>query len=87
MDKNSGSAPENGGVSYNLANSQVVQASSEPQPESIKLESNISSDSKPLTGESEKQDVGLIKEPQSPKKESSVHKLDDEREDMKATKA
>ncbi|XP_061354400.1 protein TIME FOR COFFEE isoform X2 [Gastrolobium bilobum] len=86
--KISESGPENGGVSYDLVNSQGALASSEPQPESIKLESNVSSDSKPLTEESEKQDVGLSKEvPQSPKKESPVVKLDHDREDVKSTKA
>ncbi|KAF7837258.1 protein TIME FOR COFFEE isoform X2 [Senna tora] len=88
FNKKAVSTTENGSVSYDLANTQVVQASSEPQSESIKLESNMSSESMLVTEESERQDVGLSKEePHSPKKESSVPKLDDEREDVKATKA
>ncbi|KAF7837274.1 protein TIME FOR COFFEE isoform X2 [Senna tora] len=88
FDKRAGHAPENGGVSYDLANSHVVPATSEPQPESIKLESNMSSDSKPVTEESERQDEGLSREePQSSQKESTVPKLDDDREDVKVTKA
>ncbi|KAK4266376.1 hypothetical protein QN277_027312 [Acacia crassicarpa] len=89
FDKNAGSAPDSGGVSsFDLANSEVVPASSEPQPEAIKFESNIPSDSKPVTEESERQDAGLSKEePESPKNEFTVPKFDDDREDMNATKA
>lgn len=82
---NAGSAPEN------LANPQPVGSS---PPEPIKPDGNVSSDSKPLAEESEKQkDVGLSSKevavpPQSPKKESSpVQQVDDDREDVKATKA
>ncbi|KAI4317795.1 hypothetical protein L6164_025636 [Bauhinia variegata] len=91
FDKNSGSAAENGAVSYDLTNSQAVPVSSEAQPESIKLESNISSDSKALIEESERQDAGLGKEephsPKAEKKDAPVPRLDDDREDVKATKA
>ncbi|KAI9115006.1 hypothetical protein K1719_014019 [Acacia pycnantha] len=88
FDKTAGSASETGGLSCSLPNSQVVQPLSEPQPESIKLERKTSSDSKPAPEESERPDVGLSKEePQSPKKESIVPKLDDDSEDVKASKA
>lgn len=90
LEKNSGSATENCGVSYDMANLQVVSASSEAQPEpTIKPESNYMSDSKPLTEESGDKDVGVSKEepPQSPKKESPVLRLDDIRDDAKANKA
>lgn len=88
LDKNNqGSAPEN------LVNLQPIGVSSEPtsRPEMIKPENNVSSNSKALTEESEKQkDVGLSKEvvaPHSPKKESTVLQVDGDREDVKATKA
>ncbi|XP_028789350.1 protein TIME FOR COFFEE-like isoform X2 [Neltuma alba] len=88
LDKIAGSTSESAGVSFDLANSEVVPASSEPQPEPIKFESNIPSDSKPLTEELERQDAGLSKEePESPNNESTVPKLDDDRDDVKATKA
>ena len=92
-EKNTGSAAENGGVSYELGSSQVVQPPSVEvaQPESsmiIKPESNVLSDSKALTNESENKDVGVSKEePQSPKKEAPVVRLDDNRDDAKANKA
>ncbi|KAJ9700315.1 hypothetical protein PVL29_005893 [Vitis rotundifolia] len=83
LEKNPGSANENGGVSYDLMNSQSVPASSEPQPESLKL-----GDSKPLTEEAESRDVGVTKEePSSPEKESPLPKLDDDRQDATGTKA
>jgi hypothetical protein len=93
LEKNTGSAAENGGVLYELASSQGVPppASSEAaqQPESctIKPESNVLSDSKVLIVESENKDVGVSKEePQSPKRESPVLRLDDNRDDGKANK-
>ncbi|XP_057734920.1 protein TIME FOR COFFEE isoform X1 [Arachis stenosperma] len=84
-DKNdTGSAPEN------LDNQQPVG----PSPELIKPEGNVLSDSKPLVEESGKpKDVGLSSKevmaaPHSPKKESAaVQQVDDDREDVKATKA
>ncbi|WVY98861.1 hypothetical protein V8G54_031012 [Vigna mungo] len=83
LDKNVGSVTE----AINLVNSQTVQASSEP----VKPESNASSESKQATEEAEKQkDVGLseVVVPQSPKKESPIRQVaDDDREDVKATKA
>ncbi|RDX65532.1 Protein TIME FOR COFFEE, partial [Mucuna pruriens] len=77
-----------GSVTENLVNSQMVQASPEP----AKPEGNASSESKPMAEEAEKQkDVGLSEvavPPQSPKKESPVRQVaDDDREDVKATKA
>lgn len=83
LERNPGSANENGGVSYDLMNSQSVPASSEPQPESLRL-----GDSKPLTEEAESRDVGVTKEePSSPEKESPLPKLDDDRQDATGTKA
>lgn len=83
LDKNVASVTE----AINLVNSQTVQASSEP----VKPESNASSESKQATEEAEKQkDVGLseVVVPQSPKKESPIRQVaDDDREDVKATKA
>ncbi|GLT53181.1 hypothetical protein SLA2020_264700 [Shorea laevis] len=89
LEKKPGSAAENGGVPNELANPQAVLASSEAQPESTaKPESNHLSDSKTLTGESEGKDVGTSKEePQSPKKESPVVRVDDNRDDVKTNKA
>ncbi|XP_059434987.1 protein TIME FOR COFFEE isoform X2 [Corylus avellana] len=89
VEKKPGSVAENGGVPNDLANPQVVLVSSEAPPESTaKPESHPLSDSKPLTGESEGKDVGSSKEePQSPKKESPVVRVDDNREDGKANKA
>lgn len=75
-----------GSVTEKLANSQTVQASPEP----AKTESNASPESKAEEAEKQK-DVGLseVVAPQSsPKKESPVrHVADDDREDVKATKA
>lgn len=85
LDKNNvGSATE----AINLVNSQTVQASLEP----VKQDSNASSESKQVSEEAEKQkDVGLsevVVPPQSPKKESPMRQVaDDDREDVKATKA
>lgn len=89
LEKKPGSAAENGGVPNDLANPRAVLASSEAQPESTaKPESNHLSDSKTLTGESEGKDVGTSKEePQSPKKESPVVRVDDNRDDVKTNKA
>ncbi|XP_028773926.1 protein TIME FOR COFFEE isoform X2 [Neltuma alba] len=87
FDKTAGSASENGGLSCSLPSSQVVPPQPEAQPESIKLERNMSSDSKTATEDSERPDVGMRKEPQSPKKESVVPKLDDDSEDVKASKS
>ncbi|KAK7280147.1 hypothetical protein RJT34_25209 [Clitoria ternatea] len=76
-------------VAESLASSQPVQA----LPEPVKPENNATSESKLATEEPEKQKdvVGLSKEvvpPQSPKKESPrLQAVDDEREDVKATKA
>lgn len=74
-----------GSVLENAANLVPVQA----MPEPMKPESNTSPTAKLLMEESEKQnDVGLSKEMVSPKKESSVlQAVDDNREDVKATKA
>ncbi|KAH1190961.1 Protein TIME FOR COFFEE [Glycine max] len=75
-----------GSVSENLAHSQTVQI----MPEPVKPENN---EFKPAaTEEAEKQkDVGLsevVVSPQLPKKESPVRQVaDDDREDVKATKA
>ncbi|XP_054807717.1 protein TIME FOR COFFEE-like isoform X2 [Prosopis cineraria] len=88
FDKTVGSASEKGGFSCSLPSSQVVPPPSKPQPESIKLESNMSLDSKPVTEESERPDAGFSKEePRSPKKESIVPKSGDDSEDLKASKA
>jgi hypothetical protein len=89
LEKKSGSVAENGGVPNDLANPQVVLVSSEAPPESTaKPESHLLSDSKPVTGESEGKDVGSSKEePQSPKKESPLVRVDDSRDDVKANKA
>lgn len=85
LDRNNvGSATE----AINLVNSQTVQASLEP----VKPDSNASLESKQVMEEAEKQkDVGLsevVVPPQSPKKESPMRQVaDDDREDVKATKA
>lgn len=89
LEKNPGSVTENGGFSYNLANSHAVPVS-EAQPESIKEsikpESKAVSDSKAGNDDSQSQNVKLRKEEaQSPKKEYSGFRLDDNREDMTAT--
>lgn len=83
LEKNPGSTNENGGVSSDLMNSQTLPASLEPQQESQKL-----GDSKPLTEEAESRGVGVTKEePSSPKKESHLSNLDDDRQDATGTKA
>lgn len=88
LERNPGSAAENGGFSYNLANSHAVPASSEAQPEPDMPESKAASDSKPANDESDGQNVQVSKEePQSPKKESPALRLDDNRQDMTMTKA
>ncbi|XWS08992.1 hypothetical protein CRYUN_Cryun40dG0047700 [Craigia yunnanensis] len=98
LEKNSGSAAENGS-SYDLMNSsQAGPASSElVQAEPVKEENNLVSDSKPLTEVSESRDIGTSKkeESQSPKKESSPSPANnpsarlrlDERENLTVTKA
>lgn len=88
LEKNPASAGENGGVSYDLAHSYTVPASSEAQPESIKLEGNHVSDSKLASEKSDGQDLEMSKEEsKSPKKDSPGRRLDDYREDMTVTKA
>lgn len=75
---------------YDLANPEAVPASSEAQRElTVKQESNYTSDSKLLTEESEDKDVRVSKEEpsQTPRKESPVLRLDDNREDAMANKA
>ncbi|TKY51137.1 TIME FOR COFFEE protein [Spatholobus suberectus] len=78
-----------GSVTENPVTSQTVQASPEP----VKPENNaLLSESKPATEEAEKKDVGLselVVPPQpSPKRESPARQVaDDDREDVKATKA
>ncbi|CAL0332087.1 unnamed protein product [Lupinus luteus] len=81
FDENTGFVPENDAASSDLA-------SLEGHAESIKVESNVSSHSKMLSEESEKQDVELSNElvtPQSPNKEST--KLDVDLEVVKSTKS
>ncbi|KAG6726730.1 hypothetical protein I3843_02G082900 [Carya illinoinensis] len=90
LEKNLGSTAENGGLLYDLANPEAVPASSEAQRElTVKQESNYTSDSKLLTEESEDKDVRVSKEEpsQTPRKESPVLRLDDNREDAMANKA
>lgn len=90
LEKNSGSAAENGGVAYDLAQSHAVPASTtEAQPESIKAEgNNVVSDSKLVSEKSESQDLRMSKEEsQSPKKDSPELRLDDNREDTTTNKA
>ncbi|XP_068327983.1 protein TIME FOR COFFEE-like isoform X2 [Pyrus communis] len=90
LEKNPGSAAENGGFAYDLPNSQAVQAapaSMEAQPEAIKPESNVVSNSRPASDESESRNVRTNKvELQSPKKESTGLRLDDKREEITLTK-
>lgn len=82
VEKISGSAGENGGVSNESGNSQAIPATLESHPESTKVET------KPLTEESESKDLCTNKdEPQSPLKESNGPRLEDKREDMTATKS
>uniref|UniRef100_A0A5B7ASJ5 Protein TIME FOR COFFEE n=1 Tax=Davidia involucrata TaxID=16924 RepID=A0A5B7ASJ5_DAVIN len=85
LEKTSGSGAENGGVPYNLANSTAVPPSSEPPPESAKPEGR---ESKPLPEEAgESRDVVPTKgEVTSPKKESPAFRVDDDCEDVTATK-
>ncbi|KAK9933364.1 hypothetical protein M0R45_020563 [Rubus argutus] len=89
LEKNPGSVTENGGFSYNLANSHAVpvaEAQPESIKESIKPESKAVSDSKPGNDDSQSPNVKLRKEEaQSPKKEYPGFRLDDNREDMTAT--
>lgn len=90
MEKNPGSAAVNGGVRHDLANPQAGMPSSEVAPESTtKPESNHLSDSNHLTEESEGKEAGASKEeaPKSPKKESPVVTVDDNRDDVKSNKA
>lgn len=89
VEKVSGSAGENGGVSNESGNSQAVPTTSESHPESMKVEpASAMSNSKPLTEESQCKDLGTSKEePQSPLKESNGPRLEDKREDMTATKS
>lgn len=86
-EKNSGSAAENGVVTYDLAHSHTVPASTEVQPESTKAEGNLLSDSKLVSEKSESQDLGICKEESQSPKESPRFRLDDNREDMITTKA
>lgn len=86
-EKASGSAAENGGVPCDLERSHSTPASSEAQPASIKVEGNHVSDSKVAPEKSDGQDVEVSKEePKSPKKDSPGLRMDDNREDMTATK-
>ncbi|TQD71351.1 hypothetical protein C1H46_043115 [Malus baccata] len=90
LEKNPGSAAENGGFAYDLTDSQAVPAapaSMEAQPEAIKPESNAVSNSRPPNDESESRNVRTSKvELQSPKKESTAIRLDDKREEITLTK-
>ncbi|KAM1304635.1 hypothetical protein FF1_022161 [Malus domestica] len=90
LEKNPGSAAENGGFAYDLPDSQAVPAapaSMEAQPEAIKPESNAVSNSRPANDESESRNVRTSKvELQSPKKESTAIRLDDKREEITLTK-
>lgn len=74
-----------GSGTENLVNSQTIQASSEAV---AKPESNASSETKPVTEEAEKQSEMVVAPHSSPKKESPSRQVaDDDREDVKATKA
>ena len=87
LEKVAGSTAENGGVASDTAQSQAVPPSSE-QPELIKIENSLVSDSKPILERSENRDLGLNKEePQSPKKESPGLRLEDKRETTTLTKS
>ncbi|KAG8636705.1 protein TIME FOR COFFEE isoform X2 [Manihot esculenta] len=93
LDKNSGSAAENGVILHDTTTSQAVPVSTESQPqqqEQVMPESNSLLDSKPSVQESESRDLAVSKEkPQSPKGEFSHAglRLDDDRERVTATKA
>lgn len=89
LEKNVGSAAENGGIASDTAQSLAVLPSSEAQPEPIKMENSLVSDSKIVAAEkSEVRDLGLSKaEPQSPKRDSPAGlRLDDKCETTTATK-
>lgn len=93
LEKNSGSAAENGSVSYDLINSQVpaaVPAIPELVPtEAMKPDISVASDSRHLTEESTSKEVGVTtkEEPQSPKKESPRGvRLDDDRDNLAVNK-
>ncbi|XP_042516400.1 protein TIME FOR COFFEE-like isoform X2 [Macadamia integrifolia] len=90
-EKNSGSASHNAGPSVDLGSSQPAAAVSSlelPQSAPVKAESNMVSDLKPLTEESETRvGVQTREEVPSPKKESPpCTKLDVDLEDATATK-
>ena len=90
LEKTPGSVPENGVFSYKLSNSHAILATEvrpEPVKESMKPESKAVPDSKkPRNDESQGQNLKQRKdEAQSPKKESPVFRLDDNRGDMTAT--
>ncbi|KAF4367863.1 hypothetical protein G4B88_003342 [Cannabis sativa] len=95
LEKAGGSATENGVVASNIAQSHSISAMSEAgtasasavQPEPIKVENSLVSESKLVSDKLENRDLGVNKEePQSPKKEFSGHRLDDKRETSTATK-
>lgn len=87
LEKIAGSAAENGGIASDTAQSHAVPAPTmEAQPEPMKVENNLVSDSKPVAEKSESRDMGLTKdEPQSPKKESPGLRLDDKHEIVTST--
>lgn len=87
LEKNAGSAAENGGIASDTAQSHAVPArATEAQPEPSKLEKSLVTESKPVAEKSESRDLGVSKEePQSPKRESPGLRLDDKRETMTAT--
>ncbi|KAF9673923.1 hypothetical protein SADUNF_Sadunf10G0074300 [Salix dunnii] len=90
LEKNSGSAAENGGVSHDLMANHVASATTEVQlQEVVKLENHPIPDCKPTTEGSECRDLGGLKEEtRSPKKEStSSLRLDDDCESLTANKA
>lgn len=92
LEKELGSAAENGGVSYTLGQSHVVSlpaSATEPQKESIKqIEDIVVSQPKSATEKMENRDLGTsIEGPQSPKKESFSTNLNDNREDLTVIKA
>ncbi|XP_062108374.1 protein TIME FOR COFFEE isoform X2 [Humulus lupulus] len=95
LEKAGGSAAENGVVSSDTAQSHAILAMSEAatatatavQPEPIKLENSLVSESKLVSEKIENRDLAVNKEePQSPKKEFSGHRLEDKRETTTATK-
>ncbi|OAY27929.1 protein TIME FOR COFFEE isoform X3 [Manihot esculenta] len=93
LDKNSGSAAENGVVPHDTPSSQAVPVPTEAQPQQeqvqVMSESNPLLDSKHCVQESESKDLDVSKEePRSPKRESSQVGLRlDDRESVTATKA